>query len=229
MINNDTNNSIIKVGIVDDHVSVANGYALLFNNMPGIRTTLLAYSGKEALNQLKEIKELPDILMMDVDMPGMDGIEVTKQITDLYPSIRTIAISSWDDDWAIVSMIKAGACAYLSKDSTPQQMEMAAREVFSKGIYQADLYYPNMAGLREYSKRIKDLSFTENEIKYIQLLCKGYRCNQIAKEMGLTLRGVEYLKQSICEKLNVKTNAEIILKAQELGIISRKPQKKNNF
>lgn len=226
MTSNVTGNDLIKVGIVDDQISATNAFFIMVNAMPGIKAVFLAYSGQELLNLLKTMAELPDILLMDVEMPGMNGIETTKAVADLYPTIKILAFTVNYDDGVILQMIGAGACAYLTKQLFPDQLEEAIREVYQKGKYKADLYHLYSPELREYSKNIKDLVFTDNEKQFLKLLCKGYQNNHIAREMGITIHGVAYLKHSLAEKLNTKSSAVMALEALRMGIVTRYDQNK---
>jgi DNA-binding NarL/FixJ family response regulator len=211
---------VIRVGVVDDHKAVARGLTALLNTMPPIRAVLEVYSGPQLLDLLVTMKELPDILLMDVDMKGMNGIEATKWVTELYPSIKTVAFSAKDDDLFILQMIGVGACAYLSKNVSPERLEQAIHEVHNKGKYQADLYQSNSGSLRKLSKDIANLSISDKERCYLQLLCKGYAYTQIATEMGLTVKSVNYYRKCLCEKLGATNLAKLAYEGLRLGIIS---------
>jgi DNA-binding NarL/FixJ family response regulator len=226
MINKSNDMTAIKVGVVDDHASVTRAFILLLNSMPGIRGVLEAVSGQHLLDQLKTMTELPDILLMDVDMKTMNGIEATKRVTDGYPTIKVIALSAKDDDWSMVQMLSAGACAYLSKGMSADTMAEAITEVYRNGKYQADLYHLYSTEIRRYSKDIQDLFFTENEKRYLLLLSKGYSYARIAETMRVTVDGVKYFFSSISEKLNTKNQALILLEALRMGIVPLHERKK---
>jgi DNA-binding NarL/FixJ family response regulator len=219
MKNNTYETPIINVGIVDDHPSFTNSFINMLNSKPGMRAVLEAGSGEQLLRLLKTMTDLPDILLMDVEMDDMNGIEATRQVTELYPSIKTIAYSGKDDDWSIIQMINAGACAYLTKKMPVDKTEEAIREVYRKGKYQADLYHPNAAALCKLSKDMQDLSFTENEKRYLQLLCKGYLYAKMADEMRVTVDAVSYYHTCLSRKLNTKSKAVMVLVALRLGIV----------
>lgn len=224
--NSDHSSPLIKVGIVDDHMSANTSYAFYLNQMPGIRSVLQAHSGGQLLELLKAGSELPDILLMDVEMKPMNGIETTRVVTAHYPTIKIIAFTAKEDNWNIVHMIRAGAWAYLSKKISVEEMEKAIREVHQKGKYLADLYYTQLAHLRQYSKTIENLSFSEHEMLFLQLLGKGYDYGQIAEAMGVTTDTVKYYKGCISRKLGIKTKEMILLEALRMGIITLHEDKK---
>jgi DNA-binding NarL/FixJ family response regulator len=169
---------------------------------------------------LESASELPDILLMDVDMKGMNGIEATKQVTARYPLIKVISFTGVGGERTILQMIGAGACAYLMKHVSPDQLETAIREVHRKGKYHADVYHLYAEEIRRYSLEIKNLSFTENETRFLQLLCKGYSFRQIAETMNYSIRSIDYWYGSISEKLNTKSHAVMALEALRLGIVT---------
>jgi DNA-binding NarL/FixJ family response regulator len=216
----DATNDVIKVGIVDDHVAVTQAFGLLLNGMNGISCVLEAFSGEQLLHKLELAGELPDILLMDVDMKGMSGIETTKQVTALYPLIKVITFTGVGAEWTILKMIAAGACAYLMKHESPDQIEAAIKEVHRKGKYHADVYHLYAAEIRRYSHEIKTLSFTENETRFLQLLCKGYSYRQMAEIMNYSIRSIDYCYESISRKLNTKSQVVMALEALRLGIVT---------
>src|SRR4051794_29234528 len=104
------------IGIADDHQLFLNSLSILINNFPNCKVIVEATNGKDLLSKLESANMRPDILLLDVSMPGMNGVEVAKLITEKYSSIKISALSGNDDDTTIINMIKAGCCAYLLKD-----------------------------------------------------------------------------------------------------------------
>src|SRR5947207_1530371 len=107
MKNSPPDPSVINVGVVDDHILVTTSVAGMLNTLNDIRVTLQAVSGEELLQLLKKATDIPDILLMDISMRGMGGIEATRQVTALYPAIKIIALSGLDDEQTIIQMIRA--------------------------------------------------------------------------------------------------------------------------
>lgn len=214
-------NRVIKVGIVDDQLSVATGYALLLNSMKDIRVVLQASDGRHLLNSLKTMEELPDILLMDVYVKVMNGITAIRKIAKLYPRIKVIALGGKDEQYNIIrNMIDAGACAYLSKEIPIGKMELAIREVYSKGKYEADLYHLYTAGLSQFDREVKELSFSEKEKGFLRLLCKGYSYTQISEALKVSEKSAQYYFSCISRKLNTKSYVIMAFEALRLGIIN---------
>jgi DNA-binding NarL/FixJ family response regulator len=216
----DSTNNVIKVGVVDDHIAITRAFGLLLNNMNGLSCVLEAISGEQLLCMLESAGEMPDIILMDVDMKEMNGIEATKQVTALYPLIKVIAFTGVGAERTITQMIGAGACAYLMKHASPDQIEAAIKEVHLKSKYHADVCHLYAAEIRRYSHEIKNLSFTENEKRFLQLLCKGYSYKEMAENMNYSIRSIDYCYGSISQKLNTKSQVVMALEALRLGIVT---------
>jgi DNA-binding NarL/FixJ family response regulator len=123
----------ITIGIADDHQLFLKSLALLINSFPGFEVTLEALNGERLLQELAVTPVLPDILLLDVNMPVMDGPQTTTKILAAYPGTRIAALSMKADDTTIIRMLKAGSCAYLLKDIHPDELERALTEIAAKG------------------------------------------------------------------------------------------------
>lgn len=205
--------ALITVGIVDNNEYFTDGLSARLNQLDGINCILKAYSGDELLHFLEIMPSLPDLLLMDVAMPGINGIKTTKQVTKDYPSIKVIAMSILEDDWNLSQMMNVRACSYIRKDTPPEQLQKILHEIYRTGKNKADLYHMHGEGLRDFANSIKNVKFKENEVRYLQLLCKGYNNSQIAEEMNLSDRTIEYYWAKITKKLNTNNRAHIIYMA----------------
>ena len=122
------------IGIVDDERLFTKSLGVLISSFGMFDVVLEALDGKEALKKLESIPVLPEIILLDVRMRGMNGPEAAVAISSLYPQIKLIALTQKDDDCTIISMFKAGCCAYLLKDIHPGELEMALKEVKAKRV-----------------------------------------------------------------------------------------------
>jgi DNA-binding NarL/FixJ family response regulator len=219
MKNNMSDTPVIRVGVVDDHVLFTKGVVTSLSELGGISVTLSAHNGEDLLSQLENMTELPDILLMDVYMPGIGGVEATKRVTALYPSIKIIAISTMDDDLILAQMAVAGALAYLRKDVNDVKLKKTIYEIHAKGKYEADMFHLYGQGFRMFTEDIKKVTFTERETCYLQLYCKGYNYTQVAAEMNLSVRTMEYYKKTVSKKLRTDNLVLIILMALRMNIL----------
>jgi len=224
MKNSPQDPSVINVAVVDDHILVTSGVAEILNKLSDIRVTLQAISGEELLQLLKKATDIPDILLMDVSMKGMSGIDATKQVTALYPLIKIIALTGMDDEATIIQMIRAGCCAYLKKEIHPLDLEDAIRAVYRSGRYEADIYHLNARTLDKYEKEKMQVEFTPQEIRFLQLSSKGLTHREIGEELFLSTRSVDHYRAALFEKLGVNKGITMVLEAMRRGVIKMEPE-----
>ena len=125
----------IKVGIVDDHQIFVKSIALLLETIGHYDVVLEAFNGKEMIQQLEDSSNLPDIILLDVNMPVMNGVEAAEFLHQAFPFIRIVALSLNADDDSVIAMFKSGCLAYLVKNCSPKELDTCLQEVFNKGIY----------------------------------------------------------------------------------------------
>src|SRR5882762_4105746 len=130
----------IKVGLVDDDKLLVRSLCALINTFPGFDAVLYAFNGEDLLRKLSATDNLPDIILLDVNMKEMNGVATALAVSKTYPLIRLAALSMKDDDTTIISMIRSGCCAYLVKDISPEELERALLEISEKGFYNGDRY-----------------------------------------------------------------------------------------
>lgn len=219
--------SMIRVGVVDDHLIFTIPFADMLNQLNGIRATLTASSGRELLRLLNETTEKPHIILMDIRMKDMDGIEATKHVTILYPDIKVIALSGTDEEYYIRQMLEAGACAYLRKDIMPAALEEALCEVHRKGKYYADLYHLYEKELRVYKFSRKKVAVTEREMEVLRYMRKGYTNTRMAEVMFVSLGSIKYYKTQLSEKFETSSPVSIVLEAISRGLLSLQEPKED--
>lgn len=209
----------IRVGVVDDHITMANGLAKLLDDMPGIKCVFEAYNGQEVLRVLKQEKNHPDILLMDVDMPGTNGIDATREISSLYPVIKVIALSGFYDELTIQQMIAAGACAFLPKEIRTIKLNETIHKVHNNEKYHADLHYLYGENFGRVKVEAARILFTDNEKLFLQLLVAGYDYQDIGIQMQVSRNTVKYYKACVDEKFNTTNRITIVVEALRLGLV----------
>jgi DNA-binding NarL/FixJ family response regulator len=133
----------LTIGIADDHQLFLKSLSALLTDFPGIEVILEALDGEDLLRRLGAAPVKPDILLIDVNMPVLDGAKAAERINREYPAIKLVALSMKEDDTSVIRMLKAGCCAYLLKDIHPDELEKALREIHVKGYYNADSFNVN--------------------------------------------------------------------------------------
>lgn len=209
----------ITIGLADDQLLFLRSLAQLINTLAGFGVTVEALNGDDLLRKLSLQSTLPDILLVDVDMPVLNGIETVKQIAQKYPAIKLVALSMKDDDATIIQMIRAGCCAYMLKDVHPDELEKALREVDSIGYYNGDAYNVNRRRLLSFEENQKNLRLTEREKLFLQLASSDLTYKQIAGRMNLSDRTIDGYRESLFEKLNVQSRVGMVLEGLRLRII----------
>ncbi len=210
----------ITIGIADDHQLFLKSLSVLISSFPDYNVSVEALDGKDLLRKLESAKEKPDILLLDVNMPVMDGIEAAKAVAASHSGIKIVALSMKDDDTTIINMIKAGCCAYLLKDIHPDQLEKALFEVYHKGYYNADAANVNYRRLIKKAHEQETLQITEREKAFLKLACSDLTYKQIAAKMNLAERTIDGYRESLFQKLNVQSRVGMVLEAIRRNIIS---------
>jgi DNA-binding NarL/FixJ family response regulator len=204
---------MITIGIADDHQLFLKSLALMLVSFDGVTVIAEAPNGKELQQKLAALPIPPDIILLDVNMPVMNGEETAAWLGEQYPAVKVIALSMNDDDKTIIKMIKAGCCAYLLKDSTPDELERAIRQVHIKGYYNADAANINFRRLLQTQSKEEALKITEKERQFLQLACSDLTYKQIAAQMNLSERTIDGYRESLFGKLNVQSRVGLALEA----------------
>lgn len=214
----------IRVLIADDHQIVREGLAAILNEQKGIAVVALAHDGTEAVAKARELS--PDIVLMDISMPGMNGIEATNQIKRENPSIGVIILTMYTQENYIFDLVRAGAAGYLLKDIDSGQIAKAIR-IVANG---ESILNPSIANkiLSEFSKlsrndkkgnsRNQD-GLTRQELIILALLADGKTNKEIANELGLSEKTVKNHMYKIFKRLKVKDRTRAVIVAMQKGYL----------
>jgi DNA-binding NarL/FixJ family response regulator len=207
------------VAIADDQQLFKQSLAALVNTFSGFNTCMDALNGLELLKKLENAGSLPDIILLDVNMPEMDGPATAKKVVDKFPQIKLVALSVNDDDVTIISMIRAGCCAYLLKDMRADELEKALNEIHAKGYYNADAANINYRRLIVSDKKREAEKLTEKELIFLKLACSELTYKQIAAEMHLSERTIDGYRESLFEKMSVQSRVGMAMEAIRKKIV----------
>jgi DNA-binding NarL/FixJ family response regulator len=208
-----TNDMKVTIGLADDEQLFVKSLATLINTFGRFNTVLDALNGEDLLKKLERTAPKPDIILLDVNMPEMNGPAAAREIQKRYPAIRLVALSTKDDDTTIISMLKAGCCAYLVKDIHPDELEKALEEVITKGYYNADAVNINFRRLLLHGDKSGELKISEREMTFLRLACTDLTYKQIASQMGLAERTIDGYREALFEKLNVQSRVGMAMEA----------------
>ncbi len=209
----------IRVLIADDHAVVRDGLALVLTHLDGFEVVGEAATGHDAVKEAVLLK--PDVILMDVQMPGLDGVEATRRVTELIPGVAVLMLSMFSDEAAAVGAMAAGARGYLLKGAGHADVAAALRAVVAGqvifGQEVADVLLAQIgAGGVEPTYPFPRLSGRERQV--LDLLAAGRRTHEIASALSLSPKTVSNQLTSIYNKLGVADRAEAILRAREEGL-----------
>ncbi|RYE22425.1 MAG: response regulator transcription factor [Sphingobacteriales bacterium] len=213
----------IKVAIADDHEIFRDGLKLMIGSVSNIQLVGEAANGVELLKLVATTA--PDIVVTDIKMPQMDGVEATKQIREQYPHIEVIALSMFDDEQLILEILDAGAIGYLLKNSDKSEMIEAINTAYRHQSYYCKHTSAKLAKLIAYSKHAnqkkqKEAEFTDREKEIIKLICAECTNKEIGEKLFISTRTVEGYRMKILEKMDAKNIVGIVIEAIRLGIYS---------
>ena len=212
------------IAIVDDHTMFRKGLITLINIFPGYSVLMDAANGKDFIAQLNP-KKLPDIVLMDITMPDMDGYATTEWLHKNYPDIKVLALSTMDSENAIIKMIKSGAKGYILKDAEPAELRFAFDQVMSQG------YFYNELITRKVMSSVGDLvdsknpvslfaKLTERELEFLKYCCTEMTYKEMADKMFVSVRTVEGYRDALCEKLDLKSRVGLAMYAIKNQIVN---------
>ena len=212
----------IRVVLADDHKIVREGLCSLLQGDPRVEIVGVAEDGRSAVQLVREQK--PDVVVMDVAMPDLNGIEAARRIKAEMPDVRILALSMHDDKRYISSMLQAGASGYLLKDCAFKELVMAIRTVARRQVYLS----PGIAALvtEDYVRQLmtKDVSpaalLSPKEREVLQLMAEGHRTKHIAELLNLSVKTIETYRLQVMDKLDLHSVAELTKFAVREGLTS---------
>ncbi len=209
----------INVGLVDDHQLFSKSLEMMLSSFHDFRVVVVSENGVDLQPKLKEAKILPDIMLIDVNMPVMDGYQTARWLKENFPSIKLTALSMNDNDHSIINMFKVGCCAYLFKDIHPSELEVALNQIYRKGFYNSDrlqLHYNQLLAAREEDA---EEQLTEREKDFLLHTCSDMTYSQVAQLMKLSARTIDGYRESVFRKFKVQSRTGMVLEAIRRGLI----------
>jgi DNA-binding NarL/FixJ family response regulator len=213
----------IKVAIADDHALFRTGVKTSLSIRKDIQMVAEAENGMQLLNLLKHIK--PDVVLLDIQMPIMDGLTTLPEIKKLYPDVKVIMLSMHNDHSMITRMMEIGANSYLTKDSDSETIYQAIRTCYTEDFFFNDLTNKALLnGLR--NKRAPEpepaeVNLSEKEITILKLMCEEKSTKEIADLVDLSPRTVEAIRDKLKSKTGAKSMAGLVLYAIKAGIVEQ--------
>jgi DNA-binding NarL/FixJ family response regulator len=211
--------SVIRVAIIEDQTEVREGLALLIGETPGYSCIHKFGTMEEALEKIG--RDLPDVVLADIGLPGMSGIEGIRILKERYAGLQVLMLTIYDDDERIFQAMCAGACGYLLKKTAPAKLLESLREVVAGGAPMSPEVARRVVGLFR-TIRPKEASacqLTPQESRLLKLLGEGHHYKTAAAELGITINTISFHLRGIYTKLQVHSKSEAVAKALRDGLI----------
>jgi DNA-binding NarL/FixJ family response regulator len=209
---------IAKVIIVDDHVIFRKGLYTILNEIDFVKVVGEASNGNELLELLK--KQPADVILMDIKMPVMDGIETTKKVAAKYPEIKVIALTMFEEISYFNKMIEAGASGFLLKKTTSEELERAINLVLEDESYFSEEFMSSVNIHLKPKQKDSTIILTDREQEVLELICKGYSNVEIANFLGVSSRTVDGFRARLFEKTGAKNAPNLVMFAIKNGLVS---------
>ena len=214
--------SKIKIAIADDYKIFREGLKVGLSAEENFDVMLEADNGEELLKALETAT--PDVILMDLKMPLMDGMEATKAVRKKYPAIKVLVVTMYDDDKFIIHLMENGANGYLLKNTEPDEIKKSIYAVHENGYYFNDLVNKALLKKLVLKNNLKpsfnqNIELTEREMEVLKLICEEKTAAEIAKDIFLSPRSVEGIRQRLIEKIGVRNTAGLVMFAVKNNMV----------
>lgn len=205
-----------KVVVVDDHILIAKAIKGIIDGFNNYEVIYVCENGQELINKFEQNHSVPDIILLDVSMPVMDGFQTVKWVKDHKPDIKVMALSMQGDDDSVIKMVRNGAVGYLLKNVHPSDLEKALDKLVNDGFY-----YPDWASKLLFSKMTQhdeeQSMLSKREIEFLKYVASDLSYKEIADKMHCSPRTVEGYRSHLCEKLDIKSRVGLAVFAIKNG------------
>ncbi|NVO01674.1 MAG: response regulator transcription factor [Bacteroidetes bacterium] len=208
---------IIRLAIVDDHEIFRKGLRVILNEIDELKVVGEAQNGHELFEILKH-HEI-DVILMDIRMPIMDGIEATKKVVEKYPHIKVIALTMFEEISYFNQMVEAGADGFLLKKTNKDELSRAINQVMMDENYFSEEFMSNVNKTQRPKSRLINIELTEREQEILEFICKGMSNAEISKFLGISARTIDGHRAHLLEKTGAKNSPHLVMFAIKNGLI----------
>lgn len=213
---------MIKIALADDHAILRKGVAEILSKFENMSVIIEAGHGVELLSKMEAAPELPDVCILDINMPEMNGYDTAIEIKKRWPAIRMLALSMYDTELNVIKMLRNGANGYVLKDSDPEELRFAISEVHRHGFYHSELVTGRMLHILHDSENRMNAEMNDREKQFLEYCCTEFTYKEIADKMFLSPRTIDGYREALFKKLNVTTRTGLAVYAIKAGIVSFK-------
>ncbi len=215
----------INIVLADDEVLFRKGISFLLQRESNFNIVFEANDGQELVDYLKAAETLPDIVITDLKMPNLNGVETTKILHADFPELKIIALTSYNTPSFISNMIQLGAVSYIVKNASPEDVVLTINEVASKGFYYNEdvmkvIYKDIISGKQSAKSDLDSMQLTSREIEILKLICKQFNAVEIAEKLSISPRTAEGHRNNLLLKTQTKNIAGLVIYAIQNNIIT---------
>jgi len=213
----------IRVALADDHVLLRSALASLIDSFGDCRVIHQSNNGKELLDWFKN-GLAPDVAILDLNMPEMDGYETARLIQKKFPGVNVLMLTMYDSELSLIRLLQAGVRGFLKKDIHPSELKFAIHSVMNAGYYYSNHTAGKLANLFRSSDEkknfLQNLMLTEQELQFLKLACSDLTYKEVAQKMNLNPRSVDNLRDQLFTKLDVKSRVGLAMVAIKNGVVT---------
>lgn len=212
---------MIKVVMADDHILLRNALASLINNSDSCKVIAEASNGKELIDSITK-ENYPDVAILDLNMPVMDGHDTAVNLQKNHPNIKVLMLTMYDSELALIRLLKAGVKGFMKKDIHPKELLHAIQSVHENGYYYSAQTSSKLAGLfrdQDDTPILEKITLSDSEIEFLKHVCSEQTYKEIAFELGMNPRAIDGMRDNLFNRLDVKSRVGLAMYAIRHGIV----------
>lgn len=213
----------IKVALADDHILLRNALSSLIDNFDNCKVIHQSGNGQELINNING-GNIPDVILLDLNMPGMDGYETATWLRDHHPAIHVLMLTMYDSELVLIRLLQAGVKGFLKKDIHPSELKYAIHSVVQAGYYYSNHTTGKLMNLfrnnKDNNMSLYKTMLTDQEIQFLKKACTDMTYKEIAQEMKLNPRSVDNLRDHLFTKLDVKSRVGLAMYSIKHGLVT---------
>ncbi|GAA4460540.1 response regulator transcription factor [Nemorincola caseinilytica] len=213
---------MIHIALADDHALIRKGVAEMLSKFSDIKVILEAGTGKELIAKMSNADPMPEVCIVDINMPEMNGYETATELKKRWPKVGILALSMYDTELNIIKMLRSGAHGYLLKDADPEELLQAIVSIHKHGFYYSDIVTGRMLNILHDPDGKTNVDLTDKELQLLKYCCTELTYKEIANEMNLSARTIDGYRETLFRKLNITTRTGLAMYAIKAGMVSIK-------
>ncbi len=213
---------MINVALADDHAMLRKGVAGMLSQFENIAVVMEAGNGRELIEKIQTAAKVPDVCIIDINMPVLNGYDTASEIRRQWPAIKILALSMYDTELNVIKMLRNGANGYVLKDSDPEELRVAINAVHKNGFYHSDVVTGRMLHILHDPEGRMNVELSDRELHFLKFCSTELTYKEIADEMCLSPRTIDGYREALFKKLNITTRTGLAMYAIKAGVVSVK-------